>query len=397
MSTPFVNALAALDAGDVPMLRQLLAVDPDLVTVRVETAEPPYDGYFANATLLHHTAGNPMRTPLPENIVEVARVLIEAGADVEARVGGGPAQPETANGSFLALLTSSGQASERGLAYPLMDLVLEAGADINHDNGGPLWSALYHTVECQKQRDVAFYLYEKGASIDLAYAAALGDVVRARSFFHADGSLTDEAYTCFRPEVNRMVNPTREQVLTEALVYACMNGRDATALLLLEEGAQLNGWARVAGFQVTPLHGAAWAGWPDLCRLLMERGADPTLVDPVHYSTAPGWAAYCKRSDAVAIFQQYPERMDLITAIELGLLDRVRALAQTLDLNAPPDWTTPGVYLRAAAAEGHLAMVDVLLANGANPTLPNPDGKTARDYAAYHGHTAVVERLEAIA
>lgn len=395
MSPLFAQALVALDTGDVSTLQQLLTAHPALVTARVKTTEAPYDGYFAQATLLHHVAGNPMRTPLPDNIVDVARVLIEAGADVNATTGGGPNQPETSEGGLLELVTSSGHAAERGLAYPLIDLLLNAGADLNHRNGSPLWSALYHTVECKLQRDVAFYLYEKGTTVDLAYAAAVGDVERTRTFFNADGSLTDDAYACFRMPHNRLDNPSPQEILNEALVYACMNGRETTALFLLDRGAALNGFVKVAGFHITPLHGAAWAGWTALCKSLMERGADPTLMDPTYHTTAPGWAIYCKRAETIALFCQYPDRHEMITAIELGLDDRVHHLAQTMDLNDTPSWTTPGVYLRAAAAEGHVGMVQTLLEHGADPSLPNPDGKIPRDYAEHHGHTDVITLLDA--
>jgi len=46
--------------------------------------QPPY-GYFSGAMLLHHVAGNPTwDRPLPKNIVEVARLLLEQGADADA-------------------------------------------------------------------------------------------------------------------------------------------------------------------------------------------------------------------------------------------------------------------------------------------------------------------------
>ena len=85
----FDEAVAALDVGDLERLRGLIASDPSLVHAR-SNLEPPYH-YFTGATLLHHLAGNPdrgrfegKRPPLPANTVALARVLLDAGADVEA-------------------------------------------------------------------------------------------------------------------------------------------------------------------------------------------------------------------------------------------------------------------------------------------------------------------------
>ena len=79
----FGEAVAALVAGDLRRLEQLLLEHPELVHARTNL-EPPY-GYFAGATLLHHVAWNPSRRePVPNNIVDVARLLLDRGADVNA-------------------------------------------------------------------------------------------------------------------------------------------------------------------------------------------------------------------------------------------------------------------------------------------------------------------------
>ena len=85
----FNEAVAALDFGDLERLRALISADRGLVHARTNL-EPPYH-YFTAATLLHHLAGNPDRgrfeqklPPLPRNTVELARALLDAGADVNA-------------------------------------------------------------------------------------------------------------------------------------------------------------------------------------------------------------------------------------------------------------------------------------------------------------------------
>ena len=67
----FTAALAAVDRGDLATLCLLLARHPDLAHARAASDEPPYDGYFWRATLLHHVAGNPVRGELPGNAVDM--------------------------------------------------------------------------------------------------------------------------------------------------------------------------------------------------------------------------------------------------------------------------------------------------------------------------------------
>ena len=119
----FEEAVAAMDAGDLERLRSLLAADPTLVHARTNL-DPPYH-YFTGATLLHHVAGNPdrgrldgTRPPLPANSPDVARLLLDAGADVTAPTLG----PN--GGDTMGLLVTSKQASDADVVGPLIDVLL---------------------------------------------------------------------------------------------------------------------------------------------------------------------------------------------------------------------------------------------------------------------------------
>src|SRR3954454_18573658 len=79
--TSYQAAVAALDAGEITRLNELLAQHPSLVGDRCRVGEWYETGCFKGATLLHHVAGNPIRCPLPANILDVTRVLLECGAD----------------------------------------------------------------------------------------------------------------------------------------------------------------------------------------------------------------------------------------------------------------------------------------------------------------------------
>jgi ankyrin repeat protein len=327
-----------------------------VVAERVESGTAPYVGYFAGATLLHHVAGNPIRGPLPPNIVDVARTLIEAGADVMSLCGD---VPRNYGGTVMALVASGAPMAESGLYRPMIDLLIASGYRFE-DEPRLLAACLYHTVECQRQREVGEYLAAKGAKVDLVFAAALGRTDLVARLIAQDGRGA------------------------EALVWAAMNGRDATVSQLLDMGADVNGRAHVSGADITPLHGAAWAGWDSTARLLLERGADITQRDTEHGGTPVGWAAYCRKQNVVELFRTAcAGRLSLIDSIAVGDVAAVEAALQGQDVNAERSDVpgNPGVLLRWAVNYGQPDVVRLLLARGADRTLANQEGKTAYDFA----------------
>ena len=75
----FETAVEAVIAGDLDTLRALLRSDPSLVRARSQREH--------HATLLHYVSANGVedeRQKTPPNAVEVARTLLEAGAEVDA-------------------------------------------------------------------------------------------------------------------------------------------------------------------------------------------------------------------------------------------------------------------------------------------------------------------------
>jgi hypothetical protein len=345
----FTRALAALDTGDAASLKGLLAQHPELALARWQGSDPPYDAYFHGAMLLHHVAGNPIRGELPANILDLTRMLLAAGTPVDATCGRGDVG--LGGGTTLGLVASGAQAEKQGFSRALIDLLLEAGADLNQANGMVLYLAYYHTVEHRPQRDIASFLHQRGAPVDLAAAAALGRDDLVSAFLAKDGTPRPGAYALFRPARDRLQAPTPGQILQEALIFACTNGRTQTALQLLDRGAQVNGLAQVAGTPISPLHGAAWAGWPETARALLAQGADVNLRDQTHNSSPIGWAEHCGRNEIRDLLLQDPARLDLLSAVEFGCVERARELLANQDPDqAAPVPLEPGVLLRAAAA-----------------------------------------------
>src|SRR5262249_15480364 len=134
----------AVCAGDAVELRRLLRAHPGLVTARIQGTAVPYDGYFHQATLLHHVAGNPVPPAVPENVVEIARLLLAAGARVDARTLGGPSQPTDPGWTALGLVVTCAEPIIGSRRDPLLDLLVAAGADVDDAGGLPLAGAIYY-------------------------------------------------------------------------------------------------------------------------------------------------------------------------------------------------------------------------------------------------------------
>ncbi len=116
----FEFAVDALVDGDVERLRQLLDGKPSLVRERSR--------FGHRATLLHYVGSNGIETHrqrVPLNLADVTRLLIEAGADVNATA-------EIYGGSTpIALLTSSAHPSQAGVLDEVLQILLDAGASRN--------------------------------------------------------------------------------------------------------------------------------------------------------------------------------------------------------------------------------------------------------------------------
>src|ERR1700720_4085813 len=155
----FRRAVELLDAGDVSGLRAHLNQHPTLVNQQVV-----FEGgnYFRNPTLLEFVAENPVRHgTLPANIVEVTKVILDAG-------------PRRSAQNEMIMLVSTGSVSrECRVQLPLIDLLCDYGAD---PNGAVQVAALHGELEAVNA------LILRGARLDLPVAVALGRIEDARRF-----------------------------------------------------------------------------------------------------------------------------------------------------------------------------------------------------------------------
>ena len=379
----FDAALAALDAGDVDGLRGLLAADPSLAHARANL-DPPY-GYFTGATLLHHVAGNPDRgRPLPDNIVEIARVLLDTGADVNAKtLGPSPSiSPATHGSTTIGLVVTSRRASDQGLTGPLMDLLLAGGADLDLRSEDALDASLTHHAPRAAEKMIAL-----GATPDLLAAAALGRLDLLRASFSPDGTLL----ATVRRQGREL---TPRDAIGLALLYAYVrNQREAVDFLIGTDG----NWNITGVGNGTALHRAAFAGDLEMVQKLVGRGADVNNRDNPFRATPLGWASYNNRAHVVEWLQRHAP-IDLHDAVAFDLRDRVTSLLREdrASVNRRVDHgdipqATP---LHAAARWNRVEIAAMLYANGGHRDALAGNGMTPLDVADANGSAAMVKFLE---
>ena len=120
----FELAVDALLAGDLAALRQLVQQRPSLVEER--------SCFGHRATLLHYVGCNGVETyrqVAPLNLADVARTLLEAGADVNAT-----AEMYGGECTTIALVITSAFPAEAGVADEVVQVLLDAGAKTNDDS-----------------------------------------------------------------------------------------------------------------------------------------------------------------------------------------------------------------------------------------------------------------------
>ncbi|WP_375768114.1 ankyrin repeat domain-containing protein [Archangium gephyra] len=289
---------AALDvfyAGDAAALERLLHANSSLPHARMTSAKGPYCGYFHEATLLHHVAGNPLIRPLPGATMELARLILEHGAETDASTRPGPAQPDDIGWSTLGLVATSDAARRAGHQRPLLELLLAHGAEIDFRNGGPLVGALYYG-----EAEAARFLVERGARYDLVSAAGLGRIDLMERFVRDDGTLAPDAHALVHYSQVRDRPASRADILGLALIFASMGGHRDAAAWLLDRGTSVH--ARPPfDHTATPLHWAALRGHAEVASLLLERGADRTVRDTSFHGTPQGWAEHAGHQAVAAL------------------------------------------------------------------------------------------------
>ena len=286
----FESAVEAVINGDAAALQSLLRDDPELVRAR-STRVTHFDPPVHRATLLHYVAANGVegyRQRTPKNAVEVAEILLRAGAEADALADmyGEPC-------TTMSLLVSSCHPAKAGVQVALAETLLDFGASIEGQGSGK-WRSPLMTALAFGYGRTAEALAKRGARVDhIAAAAGLGRLADARRLLAAaDGE-------------------SRQR----ALALAAQHGHADIVRLLIDAGEDPSRYNPDGNHShSTPLHQAVIAGHDAVVRLLVERGAGLDIKDTIYQSTPLGWAIYSGQTE----IEKYLRAHGAKSAEELG-------------------------------------------------------------------------------
>ncbi len=296
----------------------------------------------------------------------------------------------------------------------LVDTLLEHGANVNAHSAW--WAGAFGPLH-GADPDMARYLIERGAKVDVHAAAELGMMDILRALIEADPSLVNAK----GPDGQRPLHFARS---TETMDY------------LLEQGADIN--ARDVDHRGTA---AQWivCYYPHLCRYLLERGAqadifmaaalgegdlvrtlldaDPNVInkrigqpDYPPVPPAPGRHIYIynfgdnKSPHEVArkyghedVYQLLLERSSpprrFVAACERADTEAARRLLSEFPHIVASLSQADQQVLNDAAWENNLAAVELMLEAGFDPQVRAGDDMTPLHSAAFHGFIEVVNLL----
>ncbi len=464
---------ACLDYGrwqraDLDGARRLLAEDPALARANIYTAAATGEVETVRSLLaaeprLANTPGGPNAWPpllyacysrLAAPTLEVARVLLEAGADPDAGfLWCGNVPPFTAlTGAF-----GDGEDGNNQPPHPerdaLASALLEAGADPN--DGQTLYNRHFRSDDGHLRlllahglgRDHGGPWYARfgdrmGAPADLLveelWAASRKNFVERVRLLVEHGARVDQpgardgrtpyeaALMCGNHEIAAYLAAHGARpvalALDQQLAAACIAGRGDEARDLLArhpglratlgphgelelvrraveakrpEGVRLMaelGFALDLPHARTPMHEAAWAGDLALVQLLVELGARTEARDPAYHATPLGWAAHNQQPHVVAYLVGFAS---IVEAVELGAMARV---AELLDgdpalANATDPDGDPVVFSLHRGIARLPALIALLRARGADLTARDRSGRTLVEALAARGDGEVVAAL----
>lgn len=248
------------------------------------------------------------------------------------------------------------EASHRG-KLPMVKYLVRRKANVN--SCGTYYTPYFVEVSCyciarfKRRHDVADYLLEKGADIDIHTAAYLGDVESVKGFLKKKRSLVNSGHP--QHDMGNNLPDGNDYFSSPApwatpLCYALQGGNLETVELLIRRGSKIKGRER-------QLFIAADADCEKL-RLLLENGADPKMLPPI-----------------------MPDETELVELAKRFGIKPAKADSEAL------------IYLCRGDRGGNPEEVSRMIAHGAKVNFRDHKGKTAAHRAAKAGFVKTIQVL----
>lgn len=257
---------------------------------------------------------------------------------------------------------------------PVMGVTLLLfGADPQAKFGQSGHTVLSWAVTCNAL-EFAQTMVRAGIKADLFSAAGMGSLEAVKVCFDESGSLIPNAVhtgsTRFQDGTILPCPPDSiSEKIADALYMACRNGHVEVVRFLLAKNPNLSFRAYEGG---TLLHWAYFGSSNEVIELILQAGLDPLAKDDTLKVT--------------------PRAFGICIPANWGIPELViRQLKRDPTLiHLQGEVTTA---LHEAARQGHLSIVQLLLASGADRAIKNADDKTAGELAKEKGHSHIVELL----
>lgn len=426
----------AATVGDSVAVARFLSTDPHLVNQR--------GGFFDWEPLLYACYS---RLNLPNmSTFDVAKLLLDRGADPNAHyMWGGQYRFTALTGAFGEGEMGPSNQPEHEKCVDLATMLLEAGADPN--DGQALYNRMFEPGQFWielllkyglNSKHIVNWLDEDGDQLvpskeyildyQLRWAVERGYIERARLLIDAGANTAaknrfGDSYStiafkrgdlAFAEELASLGSQRQEVPEVERFIAVCMSGNVADARALLQSNPSLveqaenefadtvgraAGEGNLKGLKVfhelgfnlnkmqgqTPLHQAVLGGHIDNVRWLSDVGCELGIRDDVHGSTPLQWAFALGRDECRDFLSQFD--LDLFDSILCDRPDRIAeivesdasALERTVKEMRDPqhsfedDWMTP---LAFALTRERPKATECLLRLGANRQVMTPDGES---------------------
>jgi len=306
MTAAFESAADAIVAGDIDRLRALLEAHPGLVRHRSTRDH--------RSTLLHYVSANGVedfRQRTPPNIVAIAELLLDRGADVNAE-----SDAYRGHSTALGLAATSLHPERAGVQIRLLELLLARGASI--EQAGPVGSGTGAVAGClaNGRGEAARFLASRGAPLDLEGAAGVNRADVVATYFDARHALTNGAAPAQRDR---------------AVMYAAGYGADDALRVLLANGGDADGRNQPAHpwDGQTPLHWTTYGPHVGAAAQLIAAGAAVDARDGRWHATPLDWALHAWANDWNASQREQG----------YALIEQLRAAGAVVNLDGQDDRT----------------------------------------------------------